>query len=525
MNALSAQNIQVNKLNLCQENDTLLLIDTIIHTKPVLSRTWNFGDGETQVTGVNFTNHIYRTNGSFIPSLTITYADLTTSNHTTTGLINVYPNPTAQFTVDFKKSCPNVELKFDQFSSSSNGFITNFILDLGDGTIDSLFNNTKSYAYSFAGIYDVTMKVIDMRGCVAIATEQIDIRNYLPFRIFNETNYCRDSLVKIKNVSLDIENTTNWKWTIIDGNDRFTNFNRDLDFTWTNFGVQQVYLEGTNVYRCKRQDTFDIFIDSTALLQFNMPVDTTICFGDKLNLVISGGNNIFLDPNTSFFQQVNSNTFLLEPRSSYLYKFYNNNSYCLRSEKSLLVRVQPKIEFSLSADPESIIFGGNSNLKINSKSVLDSVLWNATEQISCRKCDSTIVSPNQTTTYIATVYQSLSNKVCQAQDTLTVTVLESCEREKIQLPNAFLPGQNKNDVFYVKSSRLRDIIEFQVYDRWGNAVFSRQNIPPNDKNYGWNGKIQNDADELPSGMYIYSITAKCDNNENIIFKGEVNLIR
>ena len=111
--------------------------------------------------------------------------------------------------------------------------------------------------------------------------------------------------------------------------------------------------------------------------------------------------------------------------------------------------------------------------------------------------------------------------------TLTVTGMNGCAASsnatvriftKLIMPNAFTPNEDGvNDVFRIPQNSLLSLIEFSVYDRWGNKVFSTQ-----DPGKGWDGYFNGrKADE---GTYVYFIKG-VTNNGNVNMKGTVLLVR
>ena len=75
------------------------------------------------------------------------------------------------------------------------------------------------------------------------------------------------------------------------------------------------------------------------------------------------------------------------------------------------------------------------------------------------------------------------------------------------VPTAFSPnGDGVNDVFRPVGMKFQNLVEFRVYNRWGQRVYSFAN--PNDK---WNGKLNN-GNEASEGTYYYIINAVGTNN-------------
>jgi gliding motility-associated-like protein len=91
---------------------------------------------------------------------------------------------------------------------------------------------------------------------------------------------------------------------------------------------------------------------------------------------------------------------------------------------------------------------------------------------------------------------------------------------KLFLPDAFTPNQdNVNDNLEIKGSfrRIQDF-EFQVFNRWGNPVFTST-----DPTQSWDGKFA--ATLAPVDTYSYRIYAKLRTGEEVTKSGKFLLIR
>ncbi|MFT3910630.1 MAG: gliding motility-associated C-terminal domain-containing protein [Ferruginibacter sp.] len=102
------------------------------------------------------------------------------------------------------------------------------------------------------------------------------------------------------------------------------------------------------------------------------------------------------------------------------------------------------------------------------------------------------ISINQPGNYILTVRDGAG---CSGSDTITI-VAKDCI-EGIFIPNAFTPnGDNINDLFKVKI--FGELISFQleIFNRWGEKIFSTNN-----PNQGWDGNINRGNSDM--GVYIW----------------------
>lgn len=91
---------------------------------------------------------------------------------------------------------------------------------------------------------------------------------------------------------------------------------------------------------------------------------------------------------------------------------------------------------------------------------------------------------------------------------------------KLFLPDAFSPNNDRiNDLLEIKGFIKRiSNFEMQIYNRWGNPVFSS-----NDPTKTWDGIFQNL--EAPAETYTYKIYAKLTDGKELIKQGKFLLLR
>lgn len=87
------------------------------------------------------------------------------------------------------------------------------------------------------------------------------------------------------------------------------------------------------------------------------------------------------------------------------------------------------------------------------------------------------------------------------------------------LPTAFSPnGDGRNDVFSLKNMNFQRVIEFKVYNRWGQEVFSTT-----DNKQGWDGTYKGVPQQ--TGVYNYIIRVVIPDGKQRVYKGDVTLLR
>jgi gliding motility-associated-like protein len=93
--------------------------------------------------------------------------------------------------------------------------------------------------------------------------------------------------------------------------------------------------------------------------------------------------------------------------------------------------------------------------------------------------------------------------------------------DEVFIPNAFSPnGDGVNDIFRVTTATGVELIQFEVYDRWGVRAWAT-----NDFRSGWDGtyKDQKDAN-MNTFFYIFKYLCLTD-GKIYTKKGDINLIR
>jgi hypothetical protein len=111
---------------------------------------------------------------------------------------------------------------------------------------------------------------------------------------------------------------------------------------------------------------------------------------------------------------------------------------------------------------------------------------------------------------------------CVGTDDIQVTVVRD---ERIFIPNVLATeAENQNALFTVYSAgEVRSIPLLQIYDRWGELVFERKNIPPNEPILGWDGRWNNRP--VDPGVYIYVVQLEIIDGSIETRKGDITVLR
>lgn len=160
---------------------------------------------------------------------------------------------------------------------------------------------------------------------------------------------------------------------------------------------------------------------------------------------------------------------------------------------------------------DTTINAGNSvQLQALFTDSLSSFSWNPAAGLNNFTIPNPIASPPKTTRYF---FSATSTDGCIVIKSLLISLFSP-----LYIPNAFTPnGDGINDVFRIPPNTSFDLKEFNIYDRWGNKIFTTYNIT-----HGWDGTLNGKPE--PSGIYVYTIDGYTQGKEAHL-KGSVSLIR
>jgi gliding motility-associated-like protein len=150
-----------------------------------------------------------------------------------------------------------------------------------------------------------------------------------------------------------------------------------------------------------------------------------------------------------------------------------------------------------------------------------SVVWTPPFDTSeCPDCLAQTVAPFVSTVYTIQV-EALNG--CTDQDKVTVIV---DRRRQIYVPNVFSPNDDGvNDLFsiYAKPGTVRKILSLQIFDRWGEALYTLEDFLPNSPTIGWDGSFK--GDPLNPGVFVWVAEIEFIDGERELFKGDVTIVR
>ncbi|MGB0165245.1 MAG: PKD domain-containing protein [Luteibaculum sp.] len=244
-----------------------------------------------------------------------------------------------------------------------------------------------------------------------------------------------------------------------------------------------------------------------------------ICNYDTIQLTASGGELYQWTPANSLSSDVVQNPFAF-PDFNTLYEVTVTDTNKCQNTAQVQVNVVPEYIVDPKQMNDTIFIGDTIHLSFE---VVDSISfapyevsieWDNDYTTDCNDCDFTIAQPLVTSTY--GIY-TIDPDACYPKFfNFEIFVVE---KYVVDVPNAFSPnGDNNNDRIFVRGIGIKELLNFTIYNRWGEVVFNTSNIKE-----GWDGfykdKLQNDE------TYVYRAGVLYYNGETESKQGYITILK
>ncbi len=151
------------------------------------------------------------------------------------------------------------------------------------------------------------------------------------------------------------------------------------------------------------------------------------------------------------------------------------------------------------------------------------VTWSPADGLSCSDCLTPTASHINDIIYTV---QITSVDGCTAEASVAITVTVVVPSGSIFVPNAFTPnGDGINDVLtvFADEKQVVNVVSFQVFSRWGEAIYHGFNLRPNDTTTGWEGTHQ--GKDVDAGVFAWFAEVELSTGEKKLLKGDVAVLR
>ncbi len=270
-----------------------------------------------------------------------------------------------------------------------------------------------------------------------------------------------------------------------------------------------VYTEGKN--NCLVHDSVSLYVP---IHNFTVaPIDTALCAGGKVQFVAKGGfkyqwyQNGY-QPATTLSCATCANP-IATPTDTTTYQVVVSDSVNCSDTLTAEIDIKPIPNVEIVNHDTTITIG--SSVQLYATGATTYSWWPATA-LNNPNIVNPVATPQEPMKYVVT---GIGQDGCSASDSINIRINT---HGLVYVPSAFSPnGDGKNDLFRVANLTIEKIVEFRVYNRWGQEVFKSED------NKGWDGTWNGVPQDMDSYSYIIRVSIPDGSLET--FKGSVTLVR
>ena len=347
-----------------------------------------------------------------------------------------------------------------------------------------------------------SVRVTNSRGCMEVDSITLDLKRFA--KANKDTSLCLENGIAV--VGLFATGGISYLWSPSSGLNDATLANPTATINTSKTYIVTV----KDASGCEDRDTVAILVKSIAINVIASPKTIQACIGKEFQLNATGAKYYKWFPPIGLDRDDIPKPKLI---------IAGSNSYIVTGTDSLGCTDKDTIVVTGFEKPNIKASSDNSKADCIEKSALLSATgalsYSWTPAIYCENSNAPSTKVRPPTTTVFTV-KGIDANGCEGIDTITV-FYEG--KTVVRIPNAFTP--NNDGV----NDKIRPIIvcdfvmtEFSVFNRWGNQVFSS-----NDINKAWDGN--SDGKPCDMNTYYYMIKGKNSKGEDVLLKGDITLIR
>ncbi|MCU7548673.1 PKD domain-containing protein [Chitinophagaceae bacterium LB-8] len=416
-------------------------------------------------------------------------------------------------------ACTPANINFEAFEPIN----AKFTWDFGDGNIIDTSANKLVHTYTDFGKF--LPKVILEEQCIIPLTGLDTIRIYgvdAKF-VMNKKLFCDTGTVAFTDSSVFNTRITSYKWNFGDGS--ISSQQNPVHF-YRQTGSYNVRLDVMTEAGCPDSAFFSP-LKVVQTPRITTAGDTAICLNDRVGYTgtftirdTSVIRWLWQFPNGKSSSLQNPELQLYPTAGDYKIKTLVVNSSGCSDSAFLPLHVYPLPDVIVPA-ALTTFSGGSITIPASYSQGITNYNWTPAQGLSCSDCPQPVAAPKFSTKYTVT---ATDEKGCHNTGNVHVSVI--CPTVNVFVPNTFSPnGDGKNDILYVRGKGIERVKSLRVFNRWGEIVFEKREIPANIESvqYGWDGKNKG-APPHPD-VYIYQAEVYCANGDILRFEGNVALIQ
>lgn len=473
---------------------------------------WSDGTNNFTATGLSHGDVIM-----VAPVVNTTYSLIASESSSSARCASIIDPTTSQITIevidvpeaiDFDVECDNMGLSYVVRFSITGGDPANYQVSGNSGTLTGNMFVSDPILSGTVYLFEIT----DGSGCPPVVLSAVEYCKCTPdiaaSAVIAEPISCpggEDGVLSVSNVNG--EGPFEFVWSTGSADTQIS----DLAEGW-------YYVTMTDANLCHREDS--VYLPSPDSIRAEILPIATTCYGDDDGQIelsnITGGTGNYSFGLEGIVINYTDETFHNLEAGEYAVIITDGNGCSITDTVEVL---QPdELVVDLGEDM-SISLGDSVDLVAFTNYPVDSIRWSPEELMDCLGCMTQNVKPFLSTKYEIEV---LNGAGCRSVDEISVFVNKD---PKVYIPNAFSPNDDgSNDFFtvYAGNSVVR-VLSFNVYSRWGELMFSNDDLKLEDEETGWNGRFR--GRDMSTGVYTYFTKIEFIDGSVELYKGSVNLIR
>ncbi|MGV3766592.1 MAG: PKD domain-containing protein [Chitinophagaceae bacterium] len=485
------------------DSGILQLYDSSKGNDIVTHHTWHLGEG-TVKNGANIA-HTYTQTGRYPVKLVIQTATGCTDSMETAAPVIVAPSPEIGFT-GMMEACEPAVLQFNGNILRNDTSTLTWKWNLGNGEERNTISSGP-VTYSTASTYPVTLTASTSFGCTHRFSANAIVHPTPPINAGTNAVICLG-----ETFTLQPTGGARYVWTP----------HPDLPCTdctspkVTPVDNRKYFVTGYSNFGCHATDSIELRVKQPFTITYSSA--DTLCNGASTTLFAQGAELYSWSP-TSAISNISSPNPTVNPTVTTTYQVIGrDDNNCFTDTGRVTITVYPVPVVQAGTDI-TIPVGSGANISAAFSADVTNIRWTPSTGLNCADCPQPFASPKNTTTYRVT---GSNPGACASSDELTVHVV--CNDGNLFVPNTFSPnGDNMNDILYPRGKGIYGIRSFRIFDRWGQQVFEQRNFLANEANKGWNGTFKGKL--LDPNVFVYTLEVVCENNQVLLFKGNITLVR
>jgi gliding motility-associated-like protein len=469
----------------------------------VTNYLWAFGDKTTSV--LPNPVHNYTATGNYTVKLFITSKNGCKDSVTMPTPLKIVKSPKISITGN-QGACTPAVLTFKGIISIPDTSSLTWKWNFANGSVSTL-QNPPAQTFLNAGFYSVQAIAVNSSGCQDTAikvAEAFPLPNLQPT---GDTTLCEG-----KSLNLKANNAQTYLWS------------PSFYLSCTNCAgpvsrpdsAIRYFVTGISNKGCVSTDS--VFIDVKFPNTVKVRSPDTLCLGSSIQLSASGAETYTWSPSAGLNNNGISSP-VASPAATTIYKVIGSDTKkCFTSTGFITVKVYPIPVVTVGGD-KTISAGQSFDIVPHISADVTGLVWSPSTGIIARNYPGITVKPPESIEYTIEVK---NDGGCRARDKISIYVL--CDNTNVFVPNTFSPnGDGANDIFYPRGSGVFAVRGMRIFNRWGEVVFEKANFNANDASSGWDGTFK--GKKLSPDVFVYVLEVVCSNNQTLVFKGNVALIK